>query len=305
MEVQEPNIQSVEQIANRYFKNILAVNRIKKGASTFVYKIITNESSYYIRFLPENDSFGTEVLAHKVLYDAGVRVPHIIDFDHKNNETGLSMMLIDEIPGASIEDDPPNANLIDILHDAGQQLALLHTIPVLGFGFIDKKAFNLLKGEKATFDEYFCEHIDSDIDSMNKYPFSADEKKSIEYYIGLARKSLNVQNAVLVHGDFDISHIFHSNNRYSGIIDFGEIRGNNRLFDLATFVGFYQDRISLSYLLEGYNESVKLTKEDTIKIELMALFMILRFLGKKENTKSREHWFQLIKKQLIETKLAA
>ncbi len=101
---------------------------------------------------------------------------------------------------------------------------------------------------------------------------------------------LSVQNAVLVHGDFDISHIFHSIGRYSGIIDFGEIRGNNRLFNLATFVGFYQDRILYSYLLEGYCEIAYLTEEDLFATELMALFIILRFLDKKVNTNSHEYW---------------
>jgi Ser/Thr protein kinase RdoA (MazF antagonist) len=90
-----------------------------------------------------------------------------------------------------------------------------------------------------------------------------------------AKHILNVQNAVLVHGDFDISHMFHSAGRYSGIIDFGEILGNNRLYDLATFVVFYQDRILYSYLLEGYREVASLTVEDLYATELMGLFIIL------------------------------
>lgn len=49
------------------------------------------------------------------------------------------------------------------------------------------------------------------------------------------RLILDVPNAVLVQGDCDVSHVFHSNGKFSGFIDFGEIRGNNRVFDLAVF----------------------------------------------------------------------
>lgn len=113
-----------------------------------------------------------------------------------------------------------------------------------------------------------------------------------------AKKMLYVEKAVLVHGDFDISHIFHTEGKYSGIIDFGEIRANNRLYDLATFASFNQSRRLYSYLLKGYCEIVPLTDEDLYAAELMALFIILRFLGKKVNTNFSEHWYRLAKKQL-------
>lgn len=70
------------------------------------------------------------------------------------------------------------------------------------------------------------------------------------------------------------------------------------MYDLATFIGFYPDRVLYSYLMEGYRETVDLTEEDLYSVELMALFIILRFLGKKVNTNSRDYWFQLARKQL-------
>jgi Ser/Thr protein kinase RdoA (MazF antagonist) len=38
----------------------------------------------------------------------------------------------------------------------------------------------------------------------------------------------------LVHGDFDTSHIFTAGDTYTGLIDFGEIRGTDYTFDFAT-----------------------------------------------------------------------
>jgi Ser/Thr protein kinase RdoA (MazF antagonist) len=214
------------------------------------------------------------------------------------------MMLVEEVPGVCIEDDWPKTHLQDILRDAGRQLARIHSIPVDGFGWIDKNSHEMLKGEKPSFDEYFREYLQHDLRTLSQYPFSGEERKRIADLVLTAQPILNVPNAVLVHGDFDISHIFHSAGRYSGIIDFGEIRGNNRLYDLATFIGFYQDRIIYSYLLEGYCEIVPLTDEDVYATELMALFMILRFLGKKVSTDSREFFYRLAKKQLDQMQCA-
>ena len=275
-----PESQVIKTVAEKYLDDIISVERVPKGTSTYVYRVTTNAGTYYMRFLPEDASFAAEVLAHNTLCATGVSVPPIIGFEHKNEHTGLSVMLVGEIPGICIEDDPPQTNLQDIVREAGRQLAGIHSIPVDGFGWIDKGSYNTLKGEKHGFDEYFSEYLNSDLQTLCQYPFSDEERIRITDLMLTAQQILNVQNAVLVHGDFDISHIFHSAGRYSGIIDFGEIRGNNRLFDLATFVGFYQDRILYSYLLEGYCEIAHLTDEDLYATELMALFIILRFLGK-------------------------
>lgn len=293
-----PESAVVKTVAEKYLNDILNVERVLKGSSTYVYRVITSLATYYMRFLPEDASFAAEVLVHNKLFASGIKVPQIIGFEHKNDLTGLSMMLVDEILGTSIEENIPQTNLRDILYEAGYQLALIHNISVDGFGWIDRKHYSSLKGEKENFNEYFCEYLDKDLQTLSQYPFSDKEILEITDLMKKAKKILNVKNAVLVHGDFDISHIFHSAGTYSGIIDFGEIRGNNPLFDLATFIGFYQDRAQYSYLLEGYSKIKTLTSEDLYSAELMALFILLRFLCKKVNSNSSKHWYRQIKKQL-------
>lgn len=152
----------------------------------------------------------------------------------------------------------------------------------------------------STWEDYFTEFLPSDLDALERYDFTDEEKTRIADLMETASRMLDVQDAVLVHGDFDVSHIFHLNGRYSGLIDLGEIRGNNRLFDLATFALFdgSPDRMAYSYLLEGYREMMHLTDADLYATELMGLLQILRFLGKKVNDSSRDFWCQMAKKQL-------
>jgi len=209
-------------------------------------------------------------------------------------------MIISEIKGKSIEDENPEKNLREILSEAGKQLALIHNVKVDGFGWIDKRYSNILKGVKRSFLEYYTEYLGNDYSILDQYDFCKEEKTKIKYFIEIGQELLNVDSAVLVHGDFDISQIFHYNNRYSGMIDFGEARGNNHLYDLATFVGFYQDRQLYSYLLEGYRERRCLTETDLDSVEIMGLFMLLRFLGKKVNAKSHNHFYNLTKRQLLQ-----
>lgn len=251
-----------------------------------------------MRFLPEEDSFASEVLIHNKLLDVGVKVAKVIEFEEKNKITSLSLMILDEIAGDSIENNSPKDHLRDVLIGAGRDLALLHRIPVDGFGWIDKKSHLRLKGEKSSFEDFFCEYIDDDVEKLNLYDFTQDEINHIEKYMESATKVLKVEEAVLVHGDFDISHIFHQEGKYSGIIDFGEVRGCNRLYDLASFIGLYQDEKSYAYLLEGYSQISDLSEDDLYSVELMALSIIVRFLGKKVDHKYRQHWYRLAKKQL-------
>ena len=155
--------------------------------------------------------------------------------------------------------------------------------------------------KKNTFQDYFTEFLSDDLQILERYGFTDRERAYIVDLMATACRILDVQNAVLVHGDFDISHIFHANGRYSGLLDLGEIRGNNRLYDLATFVIFYglPDIIAYSYLLEGYREITRLTDNDLYAIELMALFQILLYLGKRVDQPSmRDPLFRFAKKQL-------
>ncbi len=54
----------------------------------------------------------------------------------------------------------------------------------------------------------------------------------------------------MAHGDFDTSHIFAANGSYTGIIDFGEIRGAEPTFDLGHLALHAPD--ALPAVLQGY-----------------------------------------------------
>ena len=65
--------------------------------------------------------------------------------------------------------------------------------------------------------------------------------------------------ACLAHGDFDLTHIWlDGQGRYAGIIDFGEMRGAGRYFDLGHFLlhdGADRSVPLFEHFLGGYHEA--------------------------------------------------
>lgn len=295
--LREPSETEVKEILTPYIQTEFSVRRVPQGASTYVYRVQADTKTYYARFLPENATFACEVLAHQEALNRGVPVPKISLYLEKEEKTGLSMMLAEEIPGTSLEYCPLQ-NPAPVLFEAGRSLAALHTIHVDGFGWIDRAFPNALKGEKKSFADFFNDYLEDDLTALDYYGITGKDNKNIRHYMNEAANLLKDEQAVLVHGDFDVSHIFHRSGKLTGLIDFGEIRGCCRYFDLAAFALFTENRENYSALLEGYSSVYPLNNDDLYKTELMALFIALRFAGKKEETSAREFWRGLLLKQL-------
>ncbi len=281
----ELDIEAVQKVINHYFCADVKLERVKSGLSTYVYRVEHKGQTFYLRILPEDASFAAEAKAHELLLSHGVTVPEPIYFEHKNELLGKSLMLTSEIPGQCIQMDTENK--YDVLFSAGRQLALINTIKVDGFNWINRRNFSKLTGEKHTFKEYYYDKLYADIDSLQNYGFDTDGIKKI---MDKAYHILNTKDAFLVHGDFDHSHIYCNDNTYSGIIDFGEIRGSHYLYDLGHFK-LHEDADSFIYLSKGYNDIHILTKDDYEKIDYLALFI---GLGRSKY----EHYRNLIKRQL-------
>ncbi|MCL2774861.1 MAG: aminoglycoside phosphotransferase family protein [Oscillospiraceae bacterium] len=302
-DVRVPEECDVMNAVKKYLPDVETVNRVPKGGSTYVYRAKTPSEIYYARFLPEDCSFAVEVTAHKIMAHIGVKVPQVVAFEQKESQIGLSMMIASEIPGVCMDEAMPD-NPEEILREAGRQLALIHTIPVDGFGWIDRNSHDILKGEKNSFPEYFDNYLADDLICLQYYDCKPEDAAKIRGYMEQARLILSVQKAVLVHGDFDTSHIYHSSGKFSGFIDFGEIRGNNRLYDLALFAynDHSPDRTAYKSLIGGYCETAQLTSDDLYAVELMALFIVLRFAGKKveevDEAPQDDYWYRLVKNQL-------
>jgi len=86
------------------------------------------------------------------------------------------------------------------------------------------------------------------------------------------------------HGDVDASHIFQRDGGYSGLIDFGEIRGAHPLYDLGHFLLHERElteRPVLRFLLEGYGDVSPLPDDHGEAIRTLSLLVAVPALARR------------------------
>jgi aminoglycoside phosphotransferase (APT) family kinase protein len=302
-----PDIDLVRPLLSDHLNSSdLKIERVLSGVSTYVYRVQLGENTFYLRVLPEKDmSFAAEVHVHSLLRQKQVLVPEIIYFEHHNEALGMSIMLVKEILGSTIEDCPSIDEYEDILFKAGKQIAVINQVRVDGFGWIKRgkeECGNILQGEKDSLQENIYEFLDEDLFLLSENVFHKDVISRIRSILNTGTALMVRHPSYLVHGDFDESHIFSHNGNFTGIIDFGEIQGNSPLYDLGHFkLHDGQRYLGYNTLAKGYNEARDLSYDDQIEIDLWALWIGVRRLGivyKRTWGRYHDHLIKTVKLQL-------
>lgn len=280
-----PSIERVAAYARRYFQSAeFHIEREPSGVSTYVYRIRAGGETFYLRILPEADrSFGVEVHAHELLRDMGVQVPEVVGYERLAEGLGMSAMLVREIEGSAAGQDAgmtTSASYNRVMREAGRQVALMHQVPVDGFGWIRRdrhEADAVLQGEKGTASGHLTEFWEEDLRFLSQAILSEAEIFRLRERFEAGFPLMARQEARLVHGDFDDSHIFQSGGAYTGIIDFGEMQGSSPLYDLGHFKLHDGQRFAgFGALMAGYGEVMPLTTEDRLEISLWTLWIGIR-----------------------------
>ncbi len=176
-----------------------------------------------------------------------------------------------------------------------------------GFGWIrrDAEAGNRLLGEHPTQRAFALEYLGADLATLASHGLSSEEANAIRAVVARHDDWLYGEHAWLAHGDFDVTHIFQSAGRYTGIIDFGEIRGADTLYDLGHFRahdGETLPALALPDLLAGYAEVAPLPDDADKRLQLASLLIMLRALGRaaaKRPSRVAGHWgWRVIRREL-------
>lgn len=277
----------VASIARRIFGTArsISVERVPEGVSTHVYRLRRGDEVFYLRVLPEEDaSFAPEVFAHATLLARGVRAPAIVYWEHVNPVLDRSVMVTTEIPGRSLAySDVKDAH--HILRAAGRDLALINMLPVEGFGWIrrDTADVSRLQAIHVTNRAFIMDHLDPDLALLEAHGISARTAHAVRAIVQRHDAWLDTPAAYLAHGDFDVTHIYAQNGHYTGIIDFGEIRGADALYDLGHFRMHDGETLPhelLPHLLAGYAEVAPLPDDHLPRISFLSLAIAIRTLAR-------------------------
>lgn len=245
----------------------VSFSRAPSGGSTAVYRVDDADSSevYFLRLAEEaGESRAAEARVHELLHAAGVPVPDVVVFEALPPELDRSAMLTRRIPGRALWEHEP-ARLDGAATEvaawaAGRDLARINRIPVRGFGWVEAVAEDgTLLAEHPTRAAWTVEYQRAVAEVAGSGLLAPGVVAHVQTVIERWRRLPDRASSHLAHGDFDASHIFlnEPSLTYSGLIDFGEIRGADRLYDLghALLHDTEPDRPPIfTPLLAGYRE---------------------------------------------------
>ncbi len=283
-----PSVAAINDLLPRPFPlgPRYAVERVAEGVSTFVYRLTDGDQSCYLRVLPEvGSTFAPEVRVHGLLRERGVLVPEILCYEPYVESLGLSVMVTTTIPGRSIARQGLGPASPAILAAAGRDLALINSVAVAGFGWLDRRSLHpgILTAEHYSDRAFRTEYFERDLVLLGAELFGRAEIAALRAIVVRYGSRLEIERAHLAHGDFDLTHIFAHEGHYSGIIDFGEIRGTDPWYDLGHFALRDGERFAaplLPALLAGYRSVTPLPLDAEARIAFSSLLIGLRLLAR-------------------------
>ena len=192
-----------------------------------------------------------------------------------------SVLITTEVPGAPLAQESSARAAASVARAAGRDLAIVNQVAVQGFGWIRRDGpVWPLAAELATYAEFVTSYLPDDWQGKRGLLFSDVELGDLEELIDTEQRR-ELLHGQLAHGDFDVTAIFQEDGQYTGLIDFGEIRGTEPLYDLGHFHlhdGETFPALLLQHLLEGYREVVDLPPDYPEQIRRSAILLGLRQL---------------------------
>ena len=237
---------------------------------------MAGEETFFLRLAEQpGERRDAEVRAHQLLAEMGVPVPAIVMYEPAPPELDRSATLTARMRGAPLlESSGLEADDVRrIARAAGRDLARINQLPVQGFGWVESAAVpdRSLIAEHSTRSAWTEEYKVAVQEIATSDLFSSGSLDLLKSAIARWRARPGRAQSFLAHGDFDATHIFMSASTYTytGIIDFGEIRGADWLYDLghALLQDAQPGRAPIfPDLLAGYREIMPLP--DTITLEI-------------------------------------
>lgn len=255
-----------------------------------VYRARVDDAVFYLRLAEEpGQDMTTDALIVQRLATLGVTVPAVIAAERAPVELPLSYMLTTAIPGSSLAHAGTDNQARRAARSAGRETAIINSVKVAGFGWIQLNGKHPLTAELDTYGDFVSSYLPDNWPGWLDGVFESPHLDALESLVE-AERSRDVGAGRLVHGDLDVTHIYFHDGRYSGLIDFGEMRGADPYFDLGHFLlhdGETRPAQLFDSFLAGYREVAALPDDHPEEIRTSAILLGLRqlslWLGPRRN----------------------
>jgi len=267
----QPDIEenALDAVISRAFgAHDFRIEPSEQGASTPVYRVRRTGETFYARLSEEEgQSLGPEVEVHRRLHGLELRVPEVVFYEPFDPDLRRSVMITTEVPGGPLPRDATPGSVSRVLMEAGRELARINQLSVAGFGWLLRDRHEApLCGEFESYEALALHGLEARLRLLADVLFSRREIRDLERLVMEAVSDGATAVPRLAHGDFDTTHIFQRDGRFTGLIDFGEVRGAESWYDLAHFAlhdGEHLRARGLVHLEEGYAEVAPLPEQLT------------------------------------------
>lgn len=274
----------IADLAHRALGKDVQVQSVDEGISTSVYKIVSGNDAFYLRIAPEDENYTPEVTVHGWLLQRGVPVPEVIHYENFNEQLGgRSFMMVSEIPGQALNtagDALSSVQREEVLFSAGAALAQINSIPLEGFGWVKREgvAVDKVEGGQATYKSFVTHGLKKKVDVLvEKGLIDAAGRARIAELAQRLLPLLDYEQGYLAHGDLDTGHIYVHEGKFSGFIDFGDIRSTDPYYDLAHFQ--VQGGELFPFLLKGYSSVTTLTDDFSLRLAVTKFLLTIQKVG--------------------------
>jgi len=272
-------------VARRVFPGAgsVSVEPASPGRLLVVYRVRADGVIYYLRVAEEaGEDLTTDAQVLARLAGLGVRVPAVVHVEAEPGDLDRSFLVVAALAGQSLASRGTGEQACRAARAAGRDAALINAIEVEGFGWLRRDGSPGLRAELACYGDFVASDLPGRWPGWLAGVFTDGELDALQAVVDQERQR-PVRRGHLAHGDFDATHIWlDDHGRYAGIIDFGEMRGADRHFDLGHFL--LHDRAACSVplfedFLAGYAEAAALAGDHRDLIRRSAIVSGLRQLS--------------------------
>jgi aminoglycoside phosphotransferase (APT) family kinase protein len=261
----------------------VSVRPASPGRTVVVYRVQVGDQTFYLRLAERRgQDLTTDALVLERLRSLGVRVPEVVHVSPPAREISRSWLLMTEIAGSALARHWTDEEATQVAAAAGRDLAAINSVTVAGYGWIRRDGSQHLTAELPSYSEFATSYLPVPWPGPLGQLFTEPQLDALcAHAAGEQARSLQV--GCLVHGDLDVTHVYASRGRYSGIIDFGEIRGADSCFDLGHFLLHDGETRSVQLfrsLLAGYSQTGALPTDCHQAIRTSAILSGLRQLSR-------------------------
>jgi aminoglycoside phosphotransferase (APT) family kinase protein len=259
------NLKALNEIVQKAMgAHIEQITRINKGQSNEVYFIDLKNGSFVLRIVKGLDYniFAIERWAMQEVSRRGVPVAAILVQDSVvDRDEVIYYQIQEKLAGEPMDDLLAQGKIgrersARLTEQAGELLAAIHSVPISGWG-------RIIRPDHGTY-ESFEKRIHALQEDLEKFDKALTQFSSL----GVPRfeevwqelrylKSFALSKPVLLHYDLSPDHIFvDSNDRITGIIDWGAVQGGDPVRDLVRWNYWDNYEFSIDWLASTYGQSL-------------------------------------------------